>query len=118
MIERRLDEIESAIRREFPALPDGARFVATQTDAGSGTKSGMEFPIPEGVMFAILVPNPKWPDRQPQYRRVARWRSAEQFAHYEKQHGRIVGAPDVALTDFRSAAREAVTLYQNMRELQ
>lgn len=56
----RLERIEGELRREFPALSDQARFVTfIQPPAFAPTEGGVEVPIPEVAVLAILEPNPR-----------------------------------------------------------
>lgn len=113
----RLARIEEQIRRENPGLPDGARFVTYEQEPTVAERSGIEFTIPATAVCAVLVPNPKWPAAEPQYRVV---RGAKPMAHwhsYEKHAGRLVGAPDQVLNDFRSIAARAVQVWTDSKEL-
>lgn len=113
----RLEGVEAQIRREFPRLPDACRFVTFEQEPTTVEHRGIEVPTPAVAVCAILVPNPKWPAQQPQYRMV---RGAKWLTHwraYEKHAGRLVGAPDQVLTDFRNVARRAVQMADDMKEL-
>lgn len=113
----RLDRIEEQIRREFPGLPDAAVFNTYVQPEGYTERGGIELPVPPCAVMAILVPNPKWPAKLPQYRAIKATRWQHHFQSYEKQRDRLVSAPDVPLNDFRAAARKAVEIYRSSKEL-
>lgn len=113
----RLEQIEAQVRREFPGLPDGAKFVTYEQEPTIGLLNGVEVPVPPTAVTAILVPNPKWPEREPQYRMIRAPRLLSRWRHFEKQRERLVAAPDVVLTDFRAIAKRAVALWRDSQEL-
>lgn len=113
----RLDQIESQVRKEFPRLPDGAIFNTYVQPPGLLERNGLEIPVPACGVVAILVPNPRWPEKEPQYKACKAPRWLDHFRHYEKQRDRLVQAPDVALNDFRACARKAVETYDYYRSL-
>ena len=108
LTDSRLEQIESQIRREFPSLPDSVIFTTYIEPAGYVEQGGLQLPKPPRAVMTILVPNPKWPKSEPQYRAIKAPRWLDHFRHYEKQRDRLVNAPDVALLDFRQAATKAV----------
>lgn len=116
--DRRLEQVEDQIRREFPGLPDGAKFVTYEQAPTQAETNGIEVPIPATAVAAIFVPNPKWPaQHQPQYRAVRGAKLLSHWRDYEKHAGRLVAAPDQLLGDFRTIARRAVQMAADMREL-
>lgn len=113
----RLDRIEATVRSELPRLPDSAIFNTYVVPAGFAELNGIQVPTPEIAEIAVMVPNPKWPEKEPQYRAVKARRSMAHFRHFEQQAQRLVNAPDVALMDFRAAAKKAVEVYEYQRDL-
>ena len=114
----RLEQIESQVRREFPALPDGVIFnTYLQPEGYTVTDAGLEIPVPPCAVMAILVPNPRWPEKQPQYRVIRAPRWLHHFRSYEAQRDRLVNAPDVPLNDFRAAAKKAIETHDYYRSL-
>jgi hypothetical protein len=113
----RLDQIEATVRRELPQLPDNAIFNTYVVPAGHVPHNGVLVPTPEIAEIAVMVPNPKWPEKEPQFRAVKARRSMAHFRHFEQQAKRLVNAPDVALMDFRAAAKKAVEVYEYQRDL-
>lgn len=114
----RLDRIEAQVRKEFPSLPDGVIFNTYIQPPGYTVRGGIEVPIDQPVaVMALLVPNPKWPEKQPQYHAVKAPRWLRHFHHFEKQRDRLVNAPDVALMDFRAAAKKAIEIDDYQRNL-
>lgn len=60
--DRRLARIEGQIRREFPQLSDTAQFVTfIQPATYVPNDQGVEVPVPEVAVFALVEPNPKHP---------------------------------------------------------
>lgn len=117
LADSRLERIEATIRREIPRLPDSVIFNTYVEPGGYAERNGVQVPVPEMAVIAILVPNPKWPDKEPQFRAIKGRRPLRHFRHFEQQAQRLVNAPDVALMDFRAAARKAVEVYEYQRDL-
>lgn len=108
LTDSRLDQIEDQIRREFPRLPEGTIFNSYIQPEGYAERNGLDIPIPPVAVMALLVPNPRWPELQPQYKAIKAMRWLHHFRAYENQRDRLVQAPDVPLNDFRAAAKKAI----------
>ena len=113
----RLEQIEATVRRELPRLPDSAIFNTYVEPAGYAERNGIEVPKPEVAVICVMVPNSRWPEKEPQFRAIKARRSMAHFRHFENQAVRLVNAPDVALMDFRAAAKKAIEAYEYDRDL-
>lgn len=58
----RLARIEGRLRQDFPTLSEEARFVTfIQPPTFTKNEGGVEIPVPEVAVLAVLEPNPRHP---------------------------------------------------------
>lgn len=104
----RIGQIENRVRQEVPQLPDAARFVSYVQEPTQAEVNGVEFPVNERVaVLAIVMPDVRHDGRE-RWVRGSRW--LKHFRHFEAQHERIVGSPDVVYDDFLAVARRAAQM--------
>lgn len=79
--DRRLAGIEGKIRRDFPQLSEKAQFVTfIQPATFTHNREGIDVPIPEVAVFALVQPSPRhptWIEITPLNVWLTDWRASE-----------------------------------------
>lgn len=114
--DRRLEEAEAVIRREFPGLPESAEFVTYRQERGAieaeERADGLIQPdraIPEVAVCGILLNHPVRSDLK-EFKAAGMW--LHEWQQRERDRERLVGTPDPLLMGLRAAAQEAMTWYR------
>lgn len=111
--DRRLDLIELQLRKETGTNEDFALLALVQP-ATYVERNGIQVPIREVALMAIVSPNPTTPDMM-LMTNAAAWLNEFRAAEFERWH--YVGKQDPALPIFRTLLRQHITSLENMRAM-
>lgn len=112
----RLARIEGRLRREYPALSEQASFVTfIQPRTFTKSGSGIDVPIPEVAVLAILESNPRHPDWM-EITPVNIWFSTWREEDEKARHSSEVEA-DPAYRLYRICVAAHLTRMANLRSM-